>query len=124
MVCGIGIDIIEIERMRRSFNLYGDKLLERLFTPDEIEYASRKNDGVPSLAVRFAAKEALTKALNVGKRHVYSWLDATVTLNEMGCPLFIFTEKLDAHLAGNKVHLSLSHSDSYASAIVVIEKLG
>ncbi len=114
MIEGIGIDVVDIARFQESLDRT-PALRERIFTERE---ALLK---VSSLAARFAAKEALVKALDA--RDLFSWHDAEVINQESGKPAFIFTGELAARVAGLKVHLTLSHDAGIASAMVVIERI-
>ncbi len=122
MIRGIGNDIVEIARIRSSCEKYGDRFLKRIFTPEEQRYVESKSNPYPSLAARFAAKEALIKALRVGKFHAHEWTDAEVTMDETGIPRIRTYRDLQLALDGKTIHLSLTHSDHYASAIVIIEE--
>ena len=113
MIDGIGIDVVDIARFEESL-LRTPALKERIFTARE---ATLK---VASLAARFAAKEALVKALNA--RDVFAWHDAEVINELSGKPAFIFTGALAERIDGAQVHLTLSHDAGIASAMVVIER--
>jgi len=122
-VKGIGIDIIEIERVKRAVENYGDNFLRRVFSPAEIGYCRRqKAYKVPELSVRFAAKEAYSKAIGTGikgfgrSNRGISWLDVEVVNNRDGKPHLAYQGKILEH-----VHLSLSHSRDYAVASVYVE---
>ncbi|MBL7996402.1 holo-ACP synthase [bacterium] len=122
MIFGIGTDIVEIERIKKSHLEYGDKFLKRIFTGEEIDYCLKKENPYPSLAVRFASKEALVKAARVGRLHAHTWTDVSVEVNPEGIPhVFLFNE-LKKHLQSSRIHISVSHSHSYATAVVIIEK--
>jgi len=121
MILGIGIDIVEIARLKKTCNDYGERFLDRIFTEGERTYANLKSDPYPSLAVRFAAKEALVKATREGKFHVFDWLDAEVMVSASGVPSFQLKRQLLRALTDRHVHLSLSHSAQYATAVVIIE---
>ncbi len=121
MIFGIGTDIIEIDRIQKSHKKYGDKFLTRIFTPEEIAYCMKKENPYPSLSVRFASKEALVKAARVGKFHPHTWTDVSVEVDPEGIPhVFLFNE-LKEQLKDMRIHISVSHSHEYASAVVVIE---
>ncbi len=122
MIIGVGMDIVEIERIKKSYEQFGDRFLNRIFTEDEIAYCFSKKQPYPSLAVRFASKEALVKAAKLGKYHSNSWLDVAVAVSGKGLPELVVFNKLKKKLKGMRIHLSLSHSDDYATAVVVIEK--
>ena len=113
MIEGIGIDVVDIDRFRLSLERT-PALLEKLFTPAE------RLKPVASLAARFAAKEALAKALNAGKG--LSWQQAEVVNSESGKPAFLLREEIADLVDGADVHLSLSHDGGIASAIVIVER--
>lgn len=124
MIKGIGIDIIEIERVKDSVEKYGDSFLKRVFTPKEIQYCrSKKAIKFPELAVRFAAKEAYSKAIGTGIKHFgkkndgLAWLEIEVANEPSGKPFLLIKGK-----SSPKVQLSLSHSRDYAVASVYVEK--
>jgi holo-[acyl-carrier protein] synthase len=116
----VGIDVIEIARIRRALERYAERFLARIYTPAEIAYCRGR---VPELAARFAAKEAVMKALGTGIRGV-AWRDIEVLPNPRGKPL-IGLYRTAAQRAGeiglHELDLSLSHSRAYAVASVVGE---
>lgn len=123
MIKGIGIDIVEIDRVKEAVEKYGDSFLEKVFTEKEIKYCrSRKVLKYPELAVRFAAKEAYAKALGTGikgfgrSNHGVHWKDIEVVNNSHGKPLFSIKGEIS-----EKAQVSLSHSHDYAVAFVVLE---
>jgi holo-[acyl-carrier protein] synthase len=114
-VIGVGIDVVDLERFAESLRRTPG-LLERLFTPVE------SGLGIASLAARFAAKEALAKAL--GAPGDLAWHDAEVVSESSGRPLFSLRGTVAARAAevgASNVHLSLSHDAGIASAVVVLE---
>jgi holo-[acyl-carrier protein] synthase len=114
-VIGVGIDVVDLERFAESLRRTPG-LLERLFTPGEAGL------GGASLAARFAAKEALAKAL--GAPGNLAWHDAEVVSESSGRPLFSLRGTVAARaaeLGAVQVHLSLSHDAGIASAMVVLE---
>jgi len=113
MIDGIGIDVVDIERFTSSLERTPG-LLEKLFTPAE------RTKPVASLAARFAAKEALAKALSAGKG--LPWHDAEVLNLESGKPVFLFRGEIADLVDGADVHLSLSHDAGIASAMVIVER--
>jgi holo-[acyl-carrier protein] synthase len=113
MIEGIGIDVVDIDRFAQSLQRT-PSLLERLFTPAE------RSLPISSQAARFAAKEALAKALNAGKS--LPWLDAEIVNLESGKPEFLFRGEIAELIDGAKVHLSISHDAGIASAIVIVER--
>jgi holo-[acyl-carrier protein] synthase len=128
MILGIGSDLIEIERIELIFNRHGKRFLNRVFTPKEIAYAQDKLNMSASLANRFAAKEAMVKALGTGISQGIRWQDIEVQNTPKGQPYIslynraaeILKERTPEGLS-SKVFCSLSHSQNYALAMVVIE---
>lgn len=123
MIKGIGIDIIEIERVKAAVTKFGDSFLTRVFTAREIKYCSlHKAYKFPELAVRFAAKEAYAKALGTGlkgfgrRNHGIGWKEIEIINDAHGKPLLKINGKLN-----KKAQVSLSHSRDNAIAYVVIE---
>ncbi len=113
MIDGIGIDVVDIGRFQESLERTPG-LKDRLFTEGE------KSKGISSLAARFAAKEALAKALHVPAG--LNWQDCEVVNLENGRPVFLFRNKIADLIDGAEVHLTLSHDAGIASAMVVIER--
>ncbi len=123
MIYGVGIDIVSIERMKKVVEKWGRRFLERVFTEDEISYCHEKKEPYLSLAVRFAAKEALIKAL--GQVSPVSLTDIEVVNADTGKPLLRVKGKLGNVLKEKsikKAHLSLSHEHEYGVACVVLEQ--
>jgi len=113
MIDGIGIDVVDIERFKASLDRTPG-LREKLFTQAE------SVKPIASLAARFAAKEALAKALNAGKG--LAWHEAEVINLESGKPAFLFRGEIADLIDGADVHLSLSHDAGIASAMVIVER--
>lgn len=122
MIDGIGIDIIEIERIQQSIDRYGDVFLRKLFTEQEIQYCSSKPLPGQHYAARFAAKEALSKAISTGWSGEFEWKNVEVVNSPAGKPDFVFYGHTAGVLKGHSVFLSMSHSDTTVIAFVVIEK--
>lgn len=114
MIDGIGIDVVDIARFEESLERT-PALKDRLFTDRESTLK------VSSLAARFAAKEALVKALDA--RDIFSWHEVEIINEVSGKPTFIFTGLLAERIDGAQVHLSLSHDAGIASAMVIIERI-
>lgn len=115
-----GVDIIEIHRVRQVLERYGQRFLDRIYTPAEIIYCRGR---APNLAARFAAKEATMKALGTGVRGV-GWRDIEVVRHESGAPsirLHGRAERRAGRLGVLDISLSLSHSQQYAVAFVVVQ---
>ena len=119
---GIGVDAVEIERFRQSL-ARTPSMRTRLFTPEELAYVEPKSDPVPSLAVRFAAREAVMKALGVGLG-AFGFHDAWVTRADSGVPSLCLAgaaADLAAARGVTRWHLTLTHSNLIAVAFVVAE---
>ncbi len=113
MIEGIGIDVVDINRFAQSIERT-PLLAERIFT------VSERLLPISSQAGRFAAKEALAKALDAGKG--LSWQDSEFINLESGTPAFIFRGEIADLIDGAHVHLSISHDAGIASAIVIVER--
>ncbi len=113
MIDGIGIDVVGIARFQSSLERTPG-LIEKLFTVAE------RTKSITSLAARFAAKEALAKALNAGKG--LSWQEAEIINFESGKPTFVFRGEIVDLIDGAQVHLSLSHDGGIATAMVIVER--
>jgi holo-[acyl-carrier protein] synthase len=125
MILGIGVDIIEIARLRSAVERSKDRFLQRVFTPAEQQFCAKHRDPAPHYAARFAAKEALFKALGTGWAKGVTWLDAEVLREPQKAPILVLhgeSQRLSASMGVHKVHLSLSHSDQAAIALVILEQ--
>lgn len=125
MVYGIGIDLVKIDRMREVSGKWGDKFLNRVFTKREIAYCYEKKDPSLSLSVRFAAKEALIKA--IGSETHIPLTDIEVVNALHGKPVIQAGGTLEKFMRERSItgcHLSLSHEREYGIACVVLEKSG
>jgi len=121
MLTGIGVDIIEIERIKRGVERSGTNFLEKIFTGTEIDYCNNKHDRYQHLAARFAAKEAVSKALATGLQRGFGWKDIEVVNDELGKPQVVLHGPLRSKLSGASILLSISHSDTHVVAMAVIE---
>ena len=117
----IGVDIIEIDRIERAVHRWGQRFLRKIYTDGELDYCRGR---IQSLAVRFAAKEAVMKALGTGRSDL-GWCDVEVMNNGREAPEVNLRKraKIQAKRIGaTKFALSLSHSKQYAVAFVVASK--
>ena len=119
MIYGIGIDVIEVDRIAKSIDEFGERFLQRIFTEDERAYCESHHQPGPYYAARFAAKEAIAKALGTGIGKEVSWLDLEIRRAANGEP--------SVHLSGNaasfcqqrgigEIKISLTHARDYAAA--------
>ena len=116
----VGVDIIEISRIAHTVERWGGRFLRRIYTPGELDYCRGR---APQLATRFAAKEAVMKALGTGRRGV-DWLDIEVVRRRGGRPTIHLqgrASRVAERMAAREIALSLSHSQEYAVAFVVME---
>ena len=124
MIIGTGVDLVEIDRFRKVIERLKDRFLLRVFTTIEQQFCNEHRDPVPHFAVRFAAKEALFKALGTGWAKGVTWLDVEVRRERQDAPTMVLrgeAQRLSASMGASKVHLSLSHSDQWAIATVILE---
>jgi holo-[acyl-carrier protein] synthase len=124
MVVGMGTDLVEIERVARSIERYGERFLERVYTLEEIAYCMQKRGFAESFAARFAAKEAGAKALGTGISRGVSWREFEVKRAMSGKPSLVLSGRaleLAEALGVARVSLSLTHSRELAMAVVVME---
>ena len=121
MIAGIGVDIIEVDRMRAAIERHGDRFLERLFTGPEIEYCRKGPRQVQKFAGRFAAKEAALKALGVGWQMGARFRDLEVLNDDLGAPSVELkgkTREIADSRGIGRLLVSISHERSYAVAQV------
>jgi holo-[acyl-carrier protein] synthase len=124
MLVGTGIDLIEVPRIARSIERYGDRFLARIFTSDEIAYCRARASSAASFAARFAAKEAGAKALGTGIQYGVSWKELEVRRAPGTRPTLILSGRARAiagQLGVTHVSLSLTHTESLAMATVHLE---
>jgi len=124
MIVGTGIDIVEVPRIAKSIERFGERFLNRVFTPDEIRYCNSKPNRAERFAARFAAKEAAMKAIGTGLRRGVTWQDVQVGREPSGRPTILFAgeaAKFAAALGSKRASLSLSHTAEHAIAQVIIE---
>jgi holo-[acyl-carrier protein] synthase len=124
MIIGIGVDVVEIERIRTLLERHGDRARHKLFTARELADCGVRADPAECLAARFAAKEAALKALGTGKEPGVRWTDLEVSRADSGCPGLSLAggARERAERAGvGRAWLSLSHEAGLACAMVVLE---
>jgi holo-[acyl-carrier protein] synthase len=122
MIVGVGVDVVDIERFRTVL-ARTPTLRERVFTPAELAYVERRLDPVPSLAARFAAREAAMKSLGLGLG-AFGYHDVSVHIADGGAPSLIVVGKavkLAEQRRAATFHLSLSHDGPVAVAVVVAD---
>ena len=126
MIYGVGIDIIDINRIRKVILKYGDRFKTKCFHKTEINRSESKFNSVESYAKRYAAKEACAKALGTGLARGVFWKDIEIRNNKYGKPYIILHNKakkfLNNNFLKNNIELSLSDEKEYAIANVIIFK--
>ncbi len=120
-ILGLGNDIVEIARIRQSMERHGQHFLNRLFTQQEQDLCYKFQDAVPHFAGRFAAKEAIAKALGTGFGAQVGWHDIEIINNELGKPIVHLSKQLKERLHNPHIHVSISHSTDYATAVAIWE---
>tara|TARA_B100000745_G_scaffold250952_1_gene173051 strand:- start:22 stop:405 length:384 start_codon:yes stop_codon:yes gene_type:complete len=124
-IYGIGTDLVNINRVQRLYNTYGQKFVDRILLQEEKKLLQSDNNPVKFLANRFAGKEAAVKAFGTGFSQGVSWKDFGVTKHRSGQPRLIFSKKIKALLAQKEIlfsHISLTDDHPWAVAFVVLEK--
>jgi holo-[acyl-carrier protein] synthase len=121
-IIGLGVDATDIPRVRETFARYGERFLRRVFTDGEIAYCTRQRDPVPSLAARFAAKEAAMKALGTGHSRGVLWKDIEV-FRQGGPPQLRLSGGAARRFEGmgaRRSLLTITHSEGLALAQVLL----
>jgi len=126
MIYGIGIDLVKVARIAAAIARYGERFLNRVFTPREIAHCQGRRNSDSAFALRFAAKEAFSKALGVGlRRGGIRWREVEVVPNPRGKPELAVSGRaaeLCAAAGITGLHLSLTDENDQALAVVILEK--
>jgi holo-[acyl-carrier protein] synthase len=120
---GIGVDVVETARIETSIERFGMSFLERVFTPLEIAYCQSMKMPARHFAVRFAAKEAVSKAFGTGIGKEIGWRDIEVNRRPSGEPFVILRDggsELSRQRGVSEIMISLSHSDHYSVANAIL----
>src|SRR5690349_25167637 len=124
MIVGIGTDLIEVDRIRKSVERYGDRFLQRVYTDRELAYARSKKNYAERLAGRFAVKEAGMKAIGTGWRRGVTWKDFEVVNEPSGRPTLRLSgvaARVAEQLGTKRISLSITHTANIAMAVVILE---
>jgi holo-[acyl-carrier protein] synthase len=124
-VIGIGVDLVECDRIQHSVDRFGEKFLRRVFTDGEIEYSMSMKFPARHLAARFAAKEAVSKAFGTGIGKAMGWRNIDIRKKKSGEPFLVFSgpaQELATKRGVISALITLSHTDRHAMACVVLEK--
>ncbi len=130
MIIGLGNDIVDIRRIEKTLESYGERFIDRIFTPVERAKSDRRANRAASYAKRFAAKEACSKALGTGFHAGVFWRDMGVVNDSLGKPTMCLTggaaERLSQITPAGKhavIHVTITDDHPYAQAIVIIEAI-
>ncbi len=116
---GTGVDLVEVQRFEKTVRRLGNRFLTRVFTPEELKYAKERKTMMQHLAARFAAKEAVVKALGAPKGLGLKWKDLEITRTPAGKPQAVFKGSM-ARWKKYQVHLSLTHTHEHAIATAIV----
>jgi len=122
-IFGIGIDVVEVERIASSMAEFGDRFADRVFTAAEREYCEKQKRPEIHYAARFAAKEAVAKALGTGIGQDLAWLDMEIRRRPSGEPEVFLTgdgAKFAKSIQLAQIKISLTHAQHYAAANAVV----
>ena len=125
MIVGIGIDLVEVDRMERAISRHPERLVRRVFTETEQRECADRAKSAMHYAVRFAAKEAFMKAVGLGLRGGMRWRDVGVVHAPSGQPHLELQGRAAERmreLGARHAHVSLTHTDNHASAVVILER--
>jgi holo-[acyl-carrier protein] synthase len=125
MIIGTGVDVVEIPRFRSIIERLKDRFTDRVFTENEQKFCREHRDPIPHFAARFAAKEALFKAVGTGWAKGVTWLDVEVQREGQDAPTMMLhgeAQRLSAAKGAHRIHLSLSHTEQWAVATVILEE--
>ena len=121
MVLGIGIDIIEIDRIKKSVDKFGDLFINKIFTETEKEYCLGKKNQYQHLAARFAAKEAIAKSLATGWSKGFRWKDIEIYNEKSGLPRVNLLGNLKDFVNKDKsLQITMSHSQNYVTCFAIL----
>ncbi len=124
MIESVGIDLVEIQRIKVAIDRYGERFTNRIFTPWEIEYCLSKINPALSFAGRFAVKEAVFKAIGTGFAEGVKWKSVEVVNDRRGQPQVRLGRAIRNHTGNNKIVISLSHTSNYAVASAILVSNG
>jgi holo-[acyl-carrier protein] synthase len=123
-ILGIGVDIVDVNRIRRMTEEHRERFLKRVFSDEELAYCLRFSDPFPHLAARWAAKEAVAKAFGTGFTRGITWKSIYIVHTPNGEPLVVLkddAQRFAASLGVKKIWVSLSHTREYAVSVAVVE---
>lgn len=124
-IVGVGIDLCDVARIETMLTKYGDKFLEKTFSAEEIEYCQKFSSPAQHYAARFAAKEAMVKALGTGFDGAITMKSVCIAKDELNAPVAVLDANAQTRLkeiGANKMLVSLTHLKDYAQAIAIATK--
>lgn len=125
MIYGIGTDLVEVNRIEKIIQRWGERFTEKVYSQNEINYCQHKAYPAIHYAARFAAKESFLKSLNIGLGMGVSLKDIEVVNNAQGSPQLHMNERIQGVLDKRgitAVHISMTHTREHAQAVVVLEQ--
>lgn len=121
LIQGIGVDVVDVQRLKETLDEQGEAFTQKVFTDQEVVYCRAKKNPHEHFAARFAAKEAVGKAMQTGWRGHFRWKDVEVVNEPSGAPKVVLYREVAETLRDCTVHLSLSHTENTVVAFAVIE---
>ena len=124
MILGLGMDISEVARVKASVDRFGDNFLKRILHPDEISYCRTYRNPAQYVAVRFAAKEAISKAFGTGIGAQLGWHDMEICRKDSGEPFVVLHgggQRLFEARGAKQLLISLTHTENYVAAVAILE---
>jgi len=121
-ILGIGVDVVDVKRMKVALDAWGVRLTKKMFTDREIAYCHSKKKPHEHFGARFAAKEAVSKAMRTGWSGKFRWRDVEISNDASGAPKVILYDYVAEQLAQCEVHISISHTENTVVAFAIIEK--
>jgi holo-[acyl-carrier protein] synthase len=124
MIIGVGIDLVEVARIRASVERFGERFLTRILHPSEMAYCKAYKDPAENISGLFSAKEAISKAFGTGIGKSLGWRDMEICHRESGEPYIVLHGSGSAMAAQRKInrtHVSISHTTHYATAVAILE---
>jgi holo-[acyl-carrier protein] synthase len=120
-ILGIGVDVVDVQRMKDVLEKQGKVFLDKVFSDMEVTYCKTRKKPYIHFGARFAAKEAVAKAMRTGWSGAFHWRDIEVVNDQSGAPHILLSRDVAKALDQCTVHLSLSHTDNTIVAFVVLE---
>ena len=122
MIKNLGVDVIEVDRIKKAADKWGETFLKKIYTDSEIEYSRGRRFVYEHLAARFAAKEAVFKAFGNGNTMDINWTDIEILNDENGKPVVFLHGNAKKAMKDDEIVISMSHTKNYAVANAAIVK--